>query len=54
MKIGSIGYRLSPRWTLGAGWRHLNIDSDKGEGRDRKLFDVVAMSGALLGVAYSW
>ena len=42
MKIGSIRYRLSPRWTLGAGWRHLNIDSDKGEG------------SALLGVAYSW
>ena len=33
---GDLAVALSQRWTLGAGWRHLSIDYDKGSGQDRK------------------
>jgi hypothetical protein len=50
---GDIGAALSEHWTAGAGWRHLSIDYDKGEGADRKLFDV-AYDGPRAWFAYAW
>jgi hypothetical protein len=50
---GDLAFKLSPRWALGLGWRYLNVDYDKGEGSDRKLFDIV-LSGARLDFAYAW
>jgi hypothetical protein len=50
---GDLAVNLSERWALGAGWRHTDIDYDKGEGRDRKVFDV-AFDGPRAWVAYSW
>ena len=50
---GDLAVKLSERWGLGAGWRHLDIDYDKGEGSDRKAFDV-AFDGPRTWVAYSW
>ena len=50
---GDLAFKLSPRWSLAAGWRYMDIDYDKGEGRDRKLYQV-AMSGLRLGVGYAW
>jgi hypothetical protein len=50
---GDLAVRVSERWTLGAGWRHMNIDYDKGSGTDRKLFDL-AYDGPRAWFAYSW
>ena len=50
---GDLAVSLGERWALGAGWRHLDIDYDKGEGRDRKVFGV-AFDGPRTWVAYSW
>ena len=50
---GDLAINLSERWALGAGWRHLDIDYDKGEGSDRKVFDI-AFDGPRTWVAYSW
>jgi len=50
---GDLAIHLSERWALGAGWRDLDIDYDKGEGSDRKVFDI-AFDGPRTWVAYSW
>lgn len=50
---GDLAVSLSERWALGAGWRHLDIDYDKGEGRDRKVFGV-AFDGPRTWIAYAW
>jgi hypothetical protein len=50
---GDLAFRASPRWTLGAGWRHLDIDYDKGEGLERKRLDI-AYDGPRAWFAYSW
>lgn len=50
---GDLALNLSERWALGAGWRHLDIDYDKGEGSDRKVFGV-AFDGPRAWAAYTW
>lgn len=50
---GDLAASLSQHWTLGAGWRHLSIDYDKGTGADRKLFDA-AYDGPRAWAAYAW
>lgn len=50
---GDLAFRVSDRWYLGAGWQHLDIDYDKGEDRDRKLF-AVAFDGPRVWAAYAW
>ena len=50
---GDLAVRLSERWGLGAGWRHLDIDYDEGEGGDAMVFGV-AFDGPRTWVAYSW
>ena len=50
---GDLAAFVSDHWTVGAGWRHLDIDYDKGTGTDRKLFDV-AYDGPRAWFAYAW
>jgi hypothetical protein len=50
---GDLGFRASRRWTVGLGWRHLDIDYDNGDERPRKVMDV-AYDGPRTWVAYSW
>jgi hypothetical protein len=50
---GDLAAGLSQHWALGAGWRHLHVDYDKGSGADRKLFDV-AYDGPRAWFAYAW
>jgi hypothetical protein len=50
---GDLAFLLSKHWALGAGWRHLDIDYDKGEGRDRRVFDV-AFDGPRAWFSYAW
>src|SRR6185295_8928007 len=50
---GDLAIKLSERWALGAGWRHFDIDYDKGEASDRKQFGV-AFDGPRTWVACSW
>jgi hypothetical protein len=50
---GDLAFNLSERWALGAGWRHFDIDYDKGEGSDRKVFGV-AFDGPRAWAAYTW
>lgn len=45
--IGLVGYELSTRWTIGAGYRYLSVDYDR---KDR-LLDF-QMNGPLLGAEY--
>lgn len=37
---GDVAVRASEHWALGAGWRHLDIEYDKGSAADRKVFDL--------------
>jgi len=50
---GDLAASLSEHWTAGAGWRHFDIDYDKGSGTDRKLLDV-AYDGPRAWFAYAW
>ena len=50
---GDLAFLASRRWTLGAGWRYMNIDYDKGEGVERRQLDL-AYSGPRIWFAYSW
>lgn len=45
--------RLSRHWGLAGGYRYIDIDYDKGEGRDRKLWDMVN-KGPFLDVQIAW
>lgn len=47
---GDLAVKLSERWALGAGWRHIDIKYDKGEDQ---LFDV-AFDGPRTWASYSW
>jgi hypothetical protein len=40
-------------WTIGAGWRYMDIDYDEGEGIERRQLDL-AYSGPRAWFAYSW
>jgi hypothetical protein len=48
-----LGVSLSQRWTTGVAWRWNKVDYDKGEGADRKLFDMT-YNGPLVFVGYTW
>jgi len=37
---GSLAWRASHRWTIDGGYRYMDIDYDKGEGSERKIFKV--------------
>lgn len=50
---GDLAFLLSEHWALGAGWRHLDIKYDKGEGVDRRVFDV-AFDGPRAWFSYAW
>jgi hypothetical protein len=50
---GELAFRASYHWAFGAGWRHLDIDYEKGEGLDRKVFKI-AYDGPMAWLAYSW
>ena len=50
---GDVTFLLSQRWALGAGWRHLDIDYDKGEGSGRRVFDA-AFDGPRAWFSYAW
>jgi hypothetical protein len=44
-----LGYHISERTTLWAGYRHLDIDYDKGSGSELFAMDI-AMSGPIVGL----
>jgi len=50
---GLLRLHVSKRWSLGAGYRYLDIDYDKGSGTERKLYDV-AYKGPLVAIAFAW
>jgi hypothetical protein len=50
---GDLAFLASRHWTLGAGWRHLDIDYEEGEGIQFREFDL-AYSGPRVWFAYSW
>ena len=50
---GDLAFLVSRHWTIGAGWRHTDIDYDAGEGIERRLMDV-AFTGPRVWFAYSW
>lgn len=50
---GDLALSLSKRWALGAGWRHIDINYDKGDDTDRRLFDI-AFDGPRTWVSYTW
>lgn len=50
---GDLAWRAAERFTLGAGWRHMDIDYEEGEGRDLRKVDLV-YQGPRLWFAYSW
>jgi hypothetical protein len=50
---GDLALKLSQRWAVGAGWRHINIDYDKDDDANPKLFDV-AFDGPRTWVSYTW
>jgi hypothetical protein len=48
---GDLGVRLGERFTLGAGWKHMDIDYQRDEGRETYK---VAYDGPRLWLAYAW
>ena len=50
---GDLAVSLGERWALGAGWRHLDIDYDKGEGRGPQGVRR-GLRRPTAWVAYSW
>ena len=50
---GDLSVKLSDRWVLGAGWRHLDIEYDKDDGLQRRLYDV-AFDGPRTWIGYAW
>ena len=50
---GGLYFELRRHWALGAGYRHMDIDYDKGQGLDRKMFKL-AYDGPDFWIAYSW
>ena len=50
---GDLAFLASPHWSIGAGWRYMDIDYDAGEGIERRQIDL-AYSGPRVWVAYSW
>ena len=48
--VAPLQYQMSPRVTLAAGYRVLDIDYDHGSGTDRFVYDVLT-HGPVLGIA---
>jgi hypothetical protein len=48
-----LAFLASEHWTVGAGWRHMDIDFDDGEGVERRQLEL-AYSGPRVWFAYSW
>jgi opacity protein-like surface antigen len=51
--LGGLEARLGERWKTGAGYRYLDVDYDKGEGLDRRLWKMT-YQGPYLFVGYAW
>jgi len=47
----NLDYRISPRTSFAFGWRHLDVDFEDGDGRDRFKYDVVT-SGPQAGLVF--
>ena len=51
---GDLAFLASPHWTIGAGWRYMDIDYDNGgEGIEFRQFKL-AYDGPRVWFAYSW
>lgn len=50
---GYLGFLLSERWSIDAGYHYLDIDYDKGEGLDRKVYQMET-KGPVLTVRFAW
>jgi len=50
---GDLAVKLSDRWSVGAGWRHMDIEYDKTDGAQRRLYDV-AFDGPRTWFSYAW
>lgn len=50
---GNLWYGLSQRWALGAGYRYLDTDYDKGTGINRKVWKMVNQ-GPVISFVYGW
>jgi len=50
---GDLAAGLSRHWTLGVGWRYLDIDYEKGSGATRSVLNL-AYSGPRVWAAYAW
>jgi hypothetical protein len=50
---GELWWRLAERWSLGAGYRYMDVDYDEGSGQERKLYQV-ELGGPFLAVVYGW
>jgi hypothetical protein len=50
---GDLAFLASQRFTVGAGWRYLDVDYDAGEGIERRQLEL-AYSGPRVWFAYSW
>jgi hypothetical protein len=47
--LARVGYALSDRWTLAAGWRHLEVDVDRG-----RLDLEMTLTGPLLAIDFTF
>jgi hypothetical protein len=50
---GELWWSLAERWSLGAGYRYMDVDYDKDEDRERKLYQV-QYGGPFMAVVYGW
>ena len=50
---GGLDVRLGQRWATGADYRWMDVDYDKGEGLDRRIYNM-RYSGPNFWVSYSW
>ena len=50
---GGLDLALGQRWALGAGYRHLDVDYDKGDAGSRELYNV-KYDGAYAFVSFAW
>jgi opacity protein-like surface antigen len=50
---GGLEARISDHWKTGAGYRYLDVDYDKGEGLERRIWKV-AYHGPYVFVGYAW
>jgi opacity protein-like surface antigen len=51
--LADLRFQLSEHWALGAGYRYMDTDYDKGKGTDRKLWSMVN-KGPYVGAQVAW